>query len=368
MQQAALRCYTPPMKLRALLLALPLFLSGCLFSLNQPVLGPAGDSALFLADDGAYSLFAEAGTLRILKGSEFVSIPAATLSGPGGVLDWSPDGDRILYATLNEGADFGEYAWTLWRVDASPDAAPEVVLRTNAGLARAAFAADGRILVLRIVGESFGLLERLDPATGILEPVADDVISFRLGTDRETLTLIVGETVATLALAHVVRVAGGTNARVELASFVLNEQTLSVYSLLSHSLLWDVDPSGRFVALSVYDQVLVSPAYEDEVTALYLIDTQEATSLRLARTGIAPSFSPDGNSLVYLTSDDGALSYAAVRELTTGATTRVAGSEGAAACSWLGPGVLAVAFEASDDRYRLVRVDLETGEATVLAE
>lgn len=356
------------MKLRALLLVLPLFLSGCLFSANQPVLGPAGDSALFVADDGTYSLFAEAGTLRILKGKEFVSIPAATLSGPGGVLDWSPDGSRILYSTLVQGVDFGAYTWILCRVGAAADAVPDVVLRSDAAIARAAFAADGRILVLRVAEESFGLLERLDPATGALERVADNVIGFHLNVDRETLTLITGEKVAGLALAHVVRVAAGTSERVELASFLLNEQTLSAYSLLPHGFLWDVDPSGRFVAFSVYDQVLVSPAYEDEVTALYLIDTQEATSLRLTRTGIAPSFSPDGNSLVYLTSDDGALSYAAVRELATGATTRVDGSEGATACSWLGPGVLALGFEAGGDLYRLVRVDLVSGELAVLVE
>ncbi|MDD5264373.1 MAG: hypothetical protein PHU43_06005 [Candidatus Bipolaricaulis sp.] len=356
------------MKLRAVLLVLPLFLSGCLFSANQPVLGPSGDSALFLADDGTYSLFAEAGTLRILKGNEFISIPAATLSGPGGVLDWALDGTRILYSTLEEGVDFGAYTWLLCRVDVSADAVTDVVLQSDAAIARAAFAADGGILVLRAAEESFGLLERLDPATGVLERVADDVIGFRLGVDRETLTLVVGEKVGSLARAHVVRVAAGTGERLELASFLLNEQTLSAYSLLPHGFLWDVDPSGRFVALSVYDQVLVSPAYEDEVTALYLIDTQEATSLRLTRMGIAPSFSPDGSSLLYLTSSDGALSYAAVREIATGATARVVGSNGAVACSWLGPRALALAFEAGNDRYRLIRVDLETGEATVLAE
>jgi hypothetical protein len=356
------------MKLRACLLVLPIFLTGCLFSANQPVLGPSGDAALFLGDGGTYSLFADAGTLRVLRGGEFVSIPAATLSGPGGVLDWSPDGGAVLYSTLEEGADFGQYTWTLCCVDASADAEPDVVLRSDASIARAAFDHDGNILVLRVGEESFGVVERLDPETGTLEQIAADVVSFRAGADRETLTLIVGEQVGSLVLGRVVRVAAGTRDRSELASFVLNEQTLSAYSVLPHDFLWDIDSSGRFVALSVYDQVLVSPAYEDEVPALYLIDTQDATSVRLARMGIAPSFSPDGRLLVYLTSDDGAQSYAAVRDLATGATTRVAASDGATACSWLGPTTLALAFEAGDDLYRLVRVDLVSGESTVLVE
>ena len=159
-----------------------------------------------------------------------------------------------------------------------------------------------------------------------------------------------------------------TSERAELASFVLNEQPLTAYSMLPHNFLWDVDPSGRYVALSVYDQVLVAPAFEDEVTALYLIDTQEGTSLRLARMGIAPSFSPDGASLAYLTSETGAESYVVVRDIATRATTRVPGSDGAAACSWLGSRVLALASEAGDDLYRLVRVDLDTGETAVLVE
>jgi hypothetical protein len=360
--------YTGPMKPRALLLVLPVFLMGCLFSVNQPVLGPAGDSALFLGEDGTYSLLAEAGTLQIIRGGMFVSISAATLSGPGGVLDWSPDGARVLYSTLKEGVDFGAYAWILCRVGATPDAVPDVVLRSDAAIARAAFAVDGRILVLRVTEESFGLLERLDPATGALERVADDVMSFRLGADRETLTLIVGEKAGPLVLARVVRVSEGGEKREQLASLMLNEQTLSAYSLLSHDFLWDADPSGRWIALAVYDHVLVSPVYEEEVPALYLIDTREATSERLARMGIAPSFSPDGLRLAYLASRDGSDAYAAVRDLETGETTHVAASDGASACSWLGPTTVALAFEADDDRYRLVRVDLVSGESVVLAE
>ncbi|MGB2983664.1 MAG: hypothetical protein WBC63_07385, partial [Candidatus Bipolaricaulia bacterium] len=80
------------MKKRALFLMLPLFLTGCLFSVNHPLLGPDGTVALFLNEAGSYSPTLEEATLHLLRGGEFIRVPAATISDIGEVLDWSPDG------------------------------------------------------------------------------------------------------------------------------------------------------------------------------------------------------------------------------------------------------------------------------------
>ena len=356
------------MKTRALLLVLSLFLTGCLFSVNHPLLGPDGTVALFLDGQGNYSLAVEQGTLHLLRGGEFIRIPAATVSAPAEVLDWSPDGKQILFVQHEIGEWLEPTASTLSRVDAHSGGVPEAILQSETVIKAAAYTHDGRIAVLRFGEGHGGTLELLDPDTGGVQEIFDDVLAFRLDPARTEMVAVHLNDEGPVPIGHVARWWLEEDDADTLAVFVLGEQMLETFYVLSDTVLFDVDASGRWVALVVFEQAMIDPPIEEEVPALYLVDTATESAQRLAEIGFLPGFSPDGRRLAYVTSDDGDLSGVAVYDLETLESVGVPGSVGASTCFWMGEDRLGLTFETGDDLYRLVAVNIDTGEIVKLIE
>jgi hypothetical protein len=358
------------MRVRALFVLFPLFfLAGCLFSINHPLVGPDGTVALFLNEDGRFALFPDTGTLHLLRNGELVAVPGASVRDPSGVLDWCPDGTEILFVHVGVGEESGESVWTLYRVAATRDARPQAVLESEEPIRDAAFALDGRIAVLRYGDEDAGVLELLDPDTRGLESILEDVLAFRLDRTRASLVALHLIDEGPIPIGRVARWRLGVDDPETLALLALGEEMVGTYGFVNDALLWDVDPSGRWIAVSLYDLALLDPPVEDEVPALYLIDTAVGGGERISPSAIAPSFSPDGSRLAYIASDnDGEEGYAVVYDLDLLRSAPVPGGTGAATCFWMGSDELGLAFESDDDTHRLVTVRLDTGEIAILFE
>lgn len=349
------------MKARWICLLFPLFLTGCLFSLNHPVMGPDGTAALFLDEDGTFGLFLETGTLHLLRETGLVPIPAATAGELPAVLDWSPGGDEILFVSSETGEWLQPIASTLYRVHADPDAVPVVVLTSEAPILHAAFGLDGRIVILRLDDEGRGRLETLDPEIGRLDRVFDDVRGFRLSPSRETLTTLHVSDEPPVAMGAVMRWSLGVDNQETLARFVLNTPTAEMLAAVSDVVFWDADPTGRWVALALYGEVLLEPLLDSEGPSLFLVDTEDDTVSRIADLALGPSFSPDGKHLAYIASEDGETGFVVLHDLDRGTSDRLPDTEAASTCFWLAPDRLGLTFEINEDRHRLVEVDLKTG-------
>ena len=356
------------MKKRALFLMLPLFLTGCLFSVNHPLLGPDGTVALFLNEAGSYSPTLDEATLHLLRGGEFIRVPAATISDIGEVLDWSPDGREILYVQHEVGEWFELTQSTLYSVEARSDGVPEVILESEMVIKDAAYAYDGRIAVLRF-GEGFaGILELVDPDGGEPQEIFDDVLAFRLDPTRTEMVALHLDVEGPVPIGRVARWRLEEDDSDTLAVFGLGEQMLETYCVFSDAILFDVDITGRWVAFAVFDQVMIDPLIEEETPTLYLVDTVTESAQRIAEIGFLPSFSPDGRKLAYMTSDDGDTGHAALFDLETQESAPVPASLGASTCFWLSNSLLGLTYELEDDAYWLVTVDINTGESAVLVE
>jgi len=355
------------MKARGLLL-LCLFLTGCLFTINQPLVGPDGTAAFFLDENGRYNVFSEGGTLHLLKGGELIAVPAATVPELGGVADWAPDGCELLYISTRLESFLQTSSSTLARIAARSDAEPEVVLQSEAIIKDAAFTLDGRVAVLRFAEEPLGTLDLYDPTCDAFERVFDDVLAFRLDPSRTSVVALHVDLEGPVPIGRLARWRLGEQDPEILADFVLGEQMLEIAHVLSDKILLDIDPTGQWAAISLFDQVFIDPQAEEEVPALYLVDTWKRRVERLAEIGFIPVFSPDGTHLAYITSDDGNLGVAIVRNLETEWSVRVPGSEGASTCFWLSNEELGLSFGSEDDTQRISVVNLANGERTDLVE
>jgi len=345
--------------------ALLLALAGCFLTINHPAVGPDGSLALFLLDDGGYSLFPEGGVLHRLIDGEWIPIPAATLNGMGGVLDLSPDGTEYLYADTDVDSDdpFAPPVSRLYRVRADADAEPMLLHQSEGLIARAAWTVDG-IVLLSIVDEAHGILERVHPLTGEAVRLRDGVISFHALED--SLIVIGAEPVGDLIIGRIGRWDPETDETTEFISFLLNESTYESFLLLPHRFFWDVSADGRWIALALHEGAVLDPPVAVEIPALYLVDRVAESSQRLAAVGLIPAFSPDGKHLAYLTSEDNETAYVMVRELDTEYAVRVPDTEGVQSLLWLGPDWLGVTYELDEDRASLVAIDVQTEERTYL--
>ena len=74
---------------------------------------------------------------------------------------------------------------------------------------------------------------------------------------------------------------------------------------------------------------------EQDTPDLYLVDTEHETSERISVQGMMPAFSPDGKTLVYMTSKDGLTAIVMMRDLESGETSDVVGGKGASTLFWI---------------------------------
>ncbi len=355
------------MKKRALLLTIPLFLTGCLFSTNYPLVGPDGTAAVFLSEAGEYSLYLEQGTIHLLRDGELVPLPLTAVSGPGGVLDWTPDGQEFLYVQYEMNEWLEPLSSTLYRVAAEPDAEPVVVYTSEISIRDAEFRADGRIAVLEHGDDTAGTLSILDPETGELEEVSDAVLGFRQDASRETLYLLAVDESSVVPIGIVGPWEPENDSSEPLAVFVLSGGMLDGFYILDDEFFWDLDPLGESMAISLYDNVMVAPIVDEEVPSLFFVKNGERVT-KIAEIGYMPTFSPDGRYLAYMGTNDGQTGQAKVYEPRTFETYPIPGSQGASTCFWMGEGRLGLTFELDDDVYRLAAFDFSLGRIVELIE
>ena len=348
-----------------LMLTVVLPLSGCLFTINHPVVGPDGTMALFLDEAGGFALSAESSTLHLLRDGDWLPIPAATTSDAGGVLDVSPDDSEFLYVDLESIDLFGPMTSTLYRVKANQEAVPEALLETDSSIAKVIWTDEG-IYLLLFAEDDLGTLELLDPETGELTRLHGDLLSFSIPSEAETIDLMGVDQDGDLIAGVVERWDRLTNRRPEQAIFILSEATIETFLTLPHDFLYDVSPNGRWLAIALYDPAMMEPITEQDVPDLYLVDTESEISERISVEGVMPAFSPNGKSLVYMTSKDGLTPIVMLRDLESGTTSEILASKGASTLFWIADGRLGLTFELDDDYARLVEINLASGDATDL--
>ena len=348
------------------LLAPALLLSGCLFSINQPLVMPGGSIALFLEADGSYALAPEGGVLHLFRNDAWIPVPGAALSVTGSLLDVSVDGAELLYMNVESDELFEPPGMTLHCVATEPNAVPTRLLETERWIAKAAWTREGEILLLFFGDEAAGTLERLNRATGELEVLQDSVLSFEYHAEDGTIDLVGIDQDGDLVAGYVERWDPATERRSELTVFVCNQPTIELYAMLPHALLWNASSDGRWLALALYDATMMEPLLEQDAPDLYLVDAEFEAVERIAVGGVMPAFSPDSRTLAYLTAAtgvmDGGTAVIRTRDLTTGTESVVPVSLGASTLLWLGPNRLGMIFEEDDDHARLVEIDLATSE------
>ena len=156
----------------------------------------------------------------------------------------------------------------------------------------------------------------------------------------------------------------------ELALFMLDPGLEGALLSQPQSFLWDVSPSGKWVALNLCTPVFLSPRVSNCFPSLYLIDLEENTGTNLGLVAVAPAFSPDEKFLAFATAMpiDKELTLV-LYDLETEECQRLP-QTGASFASffWLGSKTLglAVEFEETPDPDQLMTYDLETGSLTPL--
>ena len=346
------------------LLALP----GCLFTINAPLATPDGTVALFLGEDGSYSLFPEAGVLHLLREEVWTRVPTATIGESGGLLDASPDGAEALYLEVESTDVFSPFTSTLHRVALQTESQPVAIWETTNVIARATWTAEDRILLLLFGEDDLATLHALNLETGTIEPLAKGLLSYAYLEEAGEILLLEAETDEGIPMGVIVRWDPKTNSRTRRASFVLSEGTMEAFTALPHRFFWAVAPDGAWLALSLYDGTVLAPAMEADIPGLYLVDLAAGETIRVSAQALMPAFSPDGQGLLFVESVDNDRGDLMYRSLTSDKSIPVPGGQGVSAAFWLSPTRIAMVFETDGEPHRLVELDLETEESRVLVD
>jgi Tol biopolymer transport system component len=356
------------MKKRTLLLLSLVFLTGCSFVFNQPIVGPDGTIALFLDDEGAYSLLPEEeGKLTLLNEGRVVRIEGVTSTGESGVLDWSVDGKELIFIEPETGEWGMPIAYNLCITGVQTDSHPVTLFRLEDLILAPAFTTEGKITYLRFGDDDEApRLFLYDRQENTHTQLLADVLSYRTIRPGSKLIVIQASTEGEVRLARVSTYEPTTGTMEEVASFLLTKEMEEIFFLLPVSFLWDLDPSERYLALVLYNQVLITPKVEEGEPSLYLIDREDEMGKLIADTGLIPAFSPDGSLLAYIGSNDGQTPFIYLYSLETGERHYLEGTTGVSTLFWIDEETLGFTVEGNEGIYHLMKVSLNTEEVTPL--
>jgi Tol biopolymer transport system component len=356
------------MKKRILLLLSLVFLTGCSFVFNQPIVGPDGTIAFFLDDEGAYSLLPEEeGELTLLHEGRVVRLEGVTSTGESGVLDWSVDGKELIFIEPETGEWGMPIAYSLCITGVQTDSHPVTLFRLEDLILAPTFTTEGEITYLRFGDDDEAprlfLYDRQDNThTQLLA----DVLSYRPIRPGSKLIVIQVTIEGEVRLARVSTYEPTTGTMEEVASFFLTKEMEETFFLLPVSFLWDLDPSERYLALVLYNQVLITPKVEEGEPSLYLIEREDETGKLIADMGLIPAFSPDGSLLAYIGSNDGQTPFVYLYSLETGERHYLEGTTGVSTIFWIDEETLGFTIEGDEGIYHLMKVFLDTEEVTPL--
>lgn len=356
------------MKKRTLLLLSLVFLTGCSFVFNQPIVGPDGTIALFLDDEGAYSLLPEEeGKLTLLNEGRVVRIEGVTSTGESGVLDWSVDGKELIFIEPETGEWGMPIAYNLCITGVQTDSHPVTLFRLEDLILAPTFTTEGKITYLRFGDDDEApRLFLYDRQENTHTQLLADVLSYRPIRPGSKLIVIQVTIEGEVRLARVSTYEPTTETMEEVASFFLTKEMEEIFFLLPVSFLWDLDPSERYLALVLYNQVLITPKVEEGEPSLYLIDREDETGKLIADMGLIPAFSPDGSLLAYIGSNDGQTPFIYLYSLETGERDYLEGTTGVSTIFWIDEETLGFTIEGNEGIYQLMKVSLNTEEVTPL--
>ena len=357
------------MKKRTLFLLSLVFLTGCSFVFNQPLVGPDGTIAFFLDDEGYNLLPEEDGKLALLSEGHVVRLENVTSAGNSGVLDWSVDGKEIIFIETETGEWGMPIAFNLCITGVQTDSHPVTLFHLEDLILAPAFTPKGDITYLCFSDDDEApQLFLYDRAEKTHTQLLADVLSYRPIRPGSRLIVIQVTAAGEMRLARVSTYDPTTGTVEEIASFFLTKEMEEIFFLLPSSFLWDLASSGRYLALVLYDQVLITPTVEAEERApsLYLIDRADETGKLIADMGLIPAFSPDGSLLAYIGSNDGQTPSIYLYRLEAGERHYLDGTTGVSTIFWIDEETLGFTVEADEGIYQLMKVSLATEEVTPL--
>ena len=366
------------MKARIVFIIIPLLLlAGCGIPFNRPAVGPNGTIAFFLDESGAYHFMPRRGTLVLLNNGQLNTVTGVKTTGDCGAVSWSRDGNELVFVDTKPG-DWGIPAeWMINIAAAQTNSQVTVVTRSGTPLISPAFTPTGNVTYMAVDDDGNGHLYLYDRIEEVTYPLLSDALSYRPAKSGPELWVIKRSDEGSLSMGHLVRYNPETGDEDEVAEFFLGGDMEEAFLLFPAPFLWDVDPSGRYIALTLFDQALVTPELDNQDTSLYLIDVDENAATRISTRGIAPAFSPDGEHLAYIGSEDGKTQSAIIYTRSTQERIKVPATDEVAGVFWIDAGHLGLIMreqtesslgaepgDMSDeeaDSYYLLSFDLGTG-------
>lgn len=350
------------MKSRFFLIGFVIFLAGCSFSFNQPAVGPDGTIAFFVNEEGRYHLFPESGTLALIQNGCKVLLENTTTQAQASSTAWSPDSKEIIYLETELGELGSSDTWKIKLTKPQTNSEVTTLWTSKEPILDPHFIPSGNITYLRgDVEEESVHLFIYNRSEDIHQLLFENVISYRPMGSGANLAIIHITEQGDLQLAHISTYDPVTGEMKELAKFFLSEKMQETFLLLPAWFLWDIEPSGTWLALTLYDRLLIEPEATGGEPTLYLIETTEETAEEIAPLGIAPAFSPDGKLLAYISraEENEEEKVVVLYNLDTKEKKEIPGTENTSSLFWIDNETLGAVFEV-DDKFSLAKYPLKT--------